>query len=77
IEFMRRLIEVSPPNILEMAWDGALDVFMKGRASLGYCWTMRAARFEYDMQSVVKRRVEYLPQPAGPGGSRASPIGGF
>ncbi len=77
LEFMRRLIEVSPPNILEMAWDKALDVFMKGKASLGYFWTMRAARFEYDIQSVVKRRVEYLPQPAGPGGSRASPVGGF
>ncbi len=77
LEFMRRLIEVSPPNILEMAWDTALDVFMKGKASLGYFWTMRAARFEYDVQSVVKRRVEYLPQPSGPGGSRVSPIGGF
>ncbi|TCM50748.1 carbohydrate ABC transporter substrate-binding protein (CUT1 family) [Rhizobium sp. PP-F2F-G48] len=77
LEFMRRLIEVSPPNILDMAWDRALDVFMKGKASLGYFWTMRTARFEYDVQSVVKRRVEYLPQPSGPGGTRASPIGGF
>ncbi len=77
LEFMRRLIEVSPPNILDMAWDKALDVFMEGKASLGYFWTMRAARFEYDIQSVVKRRVEYLPQPAGPGGTRASPVGGF
>nr|WP_269456019.1 extracellular solute-binding protein [Rhizobium quercicola] len=77
LDFMRRLIEISPPDILDMAWDRALDVFMKGRASLGYFWTMRTARFEYDVQSVVKRRVEYLPQPSGPGGTRASPIGGF
>jgi multiple sugar transport system substrate-binding protein len=77
LDFMRRLIEISPPDILDMAWDRALDVFMKGKASLGYFWTMRTARFEYDVQSVVKRRVEYLPQPSGPGGSRASPIGGF
>lgn len=77
LDFMRRLIEISPPDILNMAWDRALDVFMKGKASLGYFWTMRTARFEYDVQSVVKRRVEYLPQPSGPGGTRASPIGGF
>ena len=70
-------MEISPPKILEMAWDKTLDVFLRGRASLGYFWTMRAARFEYDVQSVVKRRVEYLPQPSGPGGTRASPIGGF
>jgi multiple sugar transport system substrate-binding protein len=74
---MRRLVEISPPNILEMAWDRTLEVFLKGHASLGYFWTMRTARFEYDVQSVVKRRVEYLPQPAGPYGTRASPIGGF
>lgn len=77
LDYMRRLMEISPPNILDMAWDQALEVFLKGRASLGYFWTMRTARFEYDVQSVVKRRVEYLPQPAGPGGTRASPIGGF
>ncbi|MDL2398883.1 extracellular solute-binding protein [Rhizobium mayense] len=77
LEYMRRLIEISPPKILEMAWDQTLEVFLKGRASLGYFWTMRTARFEYDVQSVVKRRVEYLPQPSGPGGTRASPIGGF
>ncbi|MBB3543021.1 extracellular solute-binding protein [Rhizobium sp. BK399] len=77
LEYMRRLMEISPPAILEMAWDKTLDVFLQGRASLGYFWTMRAARFEYDVQSTVKRRVEYLPQPSGPGGTRASPIGGF
>lgn len=77
LDYMRRLMEISPPKILEMAWDKTLDVFLRGRASLGYFWTMRAARFEYDVQSVVKRRVEYLPQPSGPGGTRASPIGGF
>jgi multiple sugar transport system substrate-binding protein len=77
LDYMRRLMEISPPNILEMAWDQTLEIFLKGRASLGYFWTMRMARFEYDVQSVVKRRVEYLPQPSGPCGTRVSPIGGF
>jgi len=77
IDYLKRLIEISPPNILEMAWDKTLDIFLRGHASMGYFWTMRTARFEYDVQSVVKRRVEYLPQPSGPGGNRSSPIGGF
>lgn len=77
LDYMHQLKEISPPEILNMAWDQALAVFMKGNAAMAYCWTMRAARFEYDVQSVVKRRVEYLPQPSGPRGSRASPIGGF
>lgn len=77
LDYLRRLIEISPPNILDMAWDQTLKVFMHGHASQGYFWTMRTARFEYDMHSAVKRRVEYLPQPSGPGGNRSSPIGGF
>jgi len=77
LDYMRRLIEISPPRILDMAWDQTLDVFLRGHASQGYFWTMRTARFEYDVHSAVKRRVEYLPQPAGPGGNRSSPLGGF
>jgi len=42
-----------------------------------YCWTMRAARFEYDIRSVVKRKVEYCQHPHGPGGASVSPVGGF
>ena len=38
---------------------------------------MRAARFEYDIHSVVKRKVAYYPHPHGPGGTSVSPIGGF
>ncbi|MET0257545.1 MAG: extracellular solute-binding protein [Methylobacterium sp.] len=77
LDFMKRLLEISPPNALSLAWDQNLALFLSGHAAMAYCWTMRAARMEYDVQSVVKRKVEYLPQPAGPGGGRASPIGGF
>lgn len=44
---------------------------------MAYVWTMRAARFEYDIHSAVKRKVRYLPHPAGPGGTNLSPMGGF
>ena len=77
LDYMRRLLAFSPPDILVMDWNRALDSFLLGRAAMIYCWTMRASRFEYDIRSVVKRKVEYLPHPHGPGGSTVSPIGGF
>ena len=77
LDYMRRLIAVSPPDVLTTDWNKSLDVFMTGHAAMSYCWTMRAARFEYDIHSAVKGKVEYLPQPHGPGGVSISPIGGF
>ncbi len=77
LDYMHRLVEISPPDILNMEWKSGLDLFMRGQSAMSYIWTMRAAMFEYDIHSVVKRKVKYLPQPAGPGGNRVSPIGGF
>ena len=77
LKYMRELLAYSPPDILEIDWNRALQYFMAGEAAMIYCWTMRAARFEYDIHSLVKRKVAYLPHPAGPGGLSVSPIGGF
>lgn len=77
LDYMHRLVEISPPGILDMRWKEALMTFMRGDAAMCYIWSMRAARFEYDVQSAVKRRVEYAAHPAGPGGTNLSPIGGF
>ncbi|MCB1377458.1 MAG: extracellular solute-binding protein [Alphaproteobacteria bacterium] len=77
LQYMRELLAFSPPDILSIDWNRALEYFMGGQAAMIYCWTMRAARFEYDIHSVVKRKVAYLPHPSGPGGSSVSPIGGF
>lgn len=77
LDFMHRLVEVSPPDVLTMEWKRGLDLFLHGRSALSYVWTMRAARFEYDIHSAVKRKVRYLPHAAGPGGSNLSPMGGF
>ncbi|MCV3206616.1 extracellular solute-binding protein [Mesorhizobium sp. YC-39] len=77
LDYMRRLLAFSPPDILVMDWNRALDCFMLGQSAMIYCWTMRASRFEYDIRSVVKRKVEYLPHPHGPGGAVVGPVGGF
>jgi multiple sugar transport system substrate-binding protein len=77
LKYMRELLAYSPPDILSIDWNRALDYFMSGQAAMIYCWTMRAARFEYDIHSTVKRKVAYYPHPHGPGGTSVSPIGGF
>ncbi len=77
LDYMHRLVDVSPPDILDMEWKRGLDLFLHGQSALSYVWTMRAARFEYDIHSSVKRKVRYLPHAAGPGGTNLSPMGGF
>lgn len=77
LAYMHELLALSPPDILSIDWNKALEYFMSGYAAMTYCWTMRAARFEYDIHSAVKRKVAYYPHPHGPGGTSVSPIGGF
>jgi len=77
LDYLHRLIEFSPPNILDMDWGTRTTVFLTGQAALAYCWTVRAARFETDINSAVKQKVAYLQQPKGPKGASNNPIGGF
>ncbi len=77
LDYMHRLTEISPPGVTEFDWETSLDTFLTGHAAMTYCWSMRAARFEYDTRSKVSRKVEYPPHPAGPQGRVTAPIGGF
>ena len=77
VNFMQQLLAVSPPDVLAYDWNRSLTEFMYGGAALSYVWTMRAARFEFDLMSRVKGQVQYLPHPTLSGASRAAPIGGF
>ncbi|QKC89321.1 extracellular solute-binding protein [Mesorhizobium sp. NZP2234] len=77
LDYMHRLLEIAQPGALDAHWDDSCAVFLKGQSAMGYVWTMRAAQFEAEVRSAVKRRVSYVPQPSGPGGTNTSPIGGF
>lgn len=77
LDYLHRLIPYSPPDILSMDWDRRTTVFLEGSAAMAYCWTVRAARFETDIGSVVRHKVAYLQQPRGPSGTSNNPIGGF
>jgi multiple sugar transport system substrate-binding protein len=77
LDYMHRLVEISPYDILDKAWDEALGVFLSGKSAMAYCETMRASRLDGDAHSVVRRKVQYVPQPSGLGASRVTPIGGY
>src|SRR5665213_2333322 len=77
MDYMQKLLQYSPPDILQMDRDRRTSSFLAGETALAYCWTVRAARFESDLNSVVKHKVTYLQQPRGPGGESNNPIGGF
>jgi multiple sugar transport system substrate-binding protein len=77
LDYMHRLVDISPYDILDKAWDEALGVFLSGKSAMAYCETMRASRLDGDAHSVVRRCVQYVPQPAGMGTSRYTPIGGY
>lgn len=77
LDYMHGLVDISQPGVLDMDWNTALELFMSGQAAMTYCWSMRAARLQSDPASKVRGRIRYLPQPAGPGGSHVSPLGGF
>jgi len=77
LEYMRRLVEVSPPGVQTFDADRSLECFLSGHAAMSYAWTMRAARLEYELSSRVKRRVAYLRPPVLSGRKATAPIGGF
>ncbi len=77
MDYLRRLVEISPPDILQMDWDRRISAFLNGEVAMTYCWTMRASRFESDVRSVVKRRTRFIPQPKASFGVSNNPIGGF
>ncbi|MBF9059986.1 extracellular solute-binding protein [Rhodobacterales bacterium HKCCSP123] len=77
IEYMKQLVEVSPPDIASIDWERRIHYFMSGQTALTYCWTMRAARFEHELSSRVARRVTYLSPPSRRMRRVSAPVGGF
>jgi multiple sugar transport system substrate-binding protein len=77
-EYLRELLAVSCPGVLEMTWDERVQVYRRGEVALAYEWSIRSAVFEMDTASPAKGRTAYLPFPRAPGVQRnVSPIGGL
>jgi len=82
-EFMMELLDVSPPDVLDLPLGHASVVFGSGKVAMAYEWANRASRFEFDDNSPARGNVSYLAHPIGARETgplrrkHVSPIGGF
>lgn len=76
-QYMIDLMEVSPPGILNMAWDERVRVFAQGGCAMTYIWSGRSAIYELDEESEARGNVGYVPHPSGEGSPNRSTLGGW
>ena len=76
-EFLKELLEYSPPDILSMSWYERIRPYAAGRIAMAYGYTLLAPYFELDDASPAKDQTGYLPHPAGPNGASIAPVGGY
>lgn len=76
-EYLRALMDVSPPDILSMSWYERIRPYAAGKVAMAYGYTLLAPYFELDPNSPANGQTDYLPHPAGPNGSPIAPVGGY
>jgi multiple sugar transport system substrate-binding protein len=76
-EYLKALLDFSPPDILSMSWYERVRPYGAGRVAMAYGYTLLAPYFELDQNSPANGRTGYLPHPAGPRGAPLAPIGGY
>lgn len=76
-EYLRALLEFSPPDILSMSWYERVRPYAAGKIAMAYGYTLLAPYFELDAGSPAHGNTGYLPHPAGPHGRPVAPVGGY
>jgi len=76
-EFLLKLLDYSPPDILSMSWYERVRPYAAGTVAMAYGYTLLAPYFERDESSPAHGQTGYLPHPAGPGASQIAPVGGY
>ncbi len=76
-DYLRSLVDYSPPDILDMDWERAGRVFSAGKAAMMYAFTSQAAKIDYTAKSPARGRVGFLALPRGAGGRNIAPVGGY
>ncbi|WP_152449865.1 MULTISPECIES: ABC transporter substrate-binding protein [unclassified Roseivivax] len=76
-EFLRELLQYSPPDILSMSWYERIRPYAAGTVAMAYGYTLLAPYFELDEMSPAYGQTGFLPHPAGPGASQIAPVGGY
>jgi multiple sugar transport system substrate-binding protein len=73
--FARQLLEVSPPDVINTAWDQRPRRMAQGRVAMTYEWGARAWLVEEEPSSRVAGRVGYTAAPHAPGEAPVTPLG--
>lgn len=73
--FARQLLEVSPPDVINTAWDQRPRRMAQGRVAMTYEWGARAWLVEEEPSSLVAGRVGYTAAPHAPGEAPVTPLG--
>lgn len=76
-DYLLALMEVSPPGILNMAWDERVRVFAQGGCAMTYIWSGRSAIYELDEDAPARGNVGYVPHPSGPDSPNRFTLGGW
>jgi len=76
-EYLMRLMEYSPPDILSMSWYERVRPFALGKVAMAYGYTLLAPYFELDESCPAHGNTGYLPHPHGPDGVPVAPVGGY
>ncbi|MCA0927964.1 ABC transporter substrate-binding protein [Ruegeria profundi] len=76
-EFLRELLDFSPPDILSMSWYERVRPYAEGKIAMAYGYTLLAPYFELDESSPACGQTGYLPHPAGPAAHPVAPVGGY
>ncbi|MEQ6250346.1 extracellular solute-binding protein [Sulfitobacter sp. HNIBRBA3233] len=76
-EFLKELLNYSPPGIHSMSWYERIRPYAAGKVAMAFGYTLLAPYFELDEGSPAKDQTGYLPHPAGPDGAPIAPIGGY
>ena len=76
-EYLKALLEFSPPDILSMSWYERVRPYAAGKVAMAYGYTLLAPYFELDESSPAHGQTGYLPHPAGQSGAQIAPVGGY
>ncbi|MEH6835423.1 ABC transporter substrate-binding protein [Falsihalocynthiibacter arcticus] len=76
-EYLKNLLDFSPPDILSMSWYERVRPYAAGKIAMAYGYTLLAPYFESDPSSPAFGETGYLPHPAGPSGQPVAPVGGY
>jgi multiple sugar transport system substrate-binding protein len=76
-EYLRALLDYSPPDILSMGWYERIRPYAAGRVAMAYSFTALAPFVELDPGSPANGQTGYLPHPSRPGGRPIATVGGY